>query len=62
MEEFAKMKSGDVFLRASEGDGNERTIRLGFVMIREEAQRAQLDRLGLPLHQGLRWIAEVEQM
>ena len=62
LEEFAKIKSGDVLLPAPMPDGSRRTIRLRCVTTPDEAQKVLLHRLGLILPQRLRCIDEVEQM
>jgi len=69
VEEFAKIKSGDVVLKArplsrptTVAHGSERTIRLRCVTTPDEAQKALLNRLGLTLPQRLRTINEVQQM
>jgi transposase len=62
IEEFAKIKSGDVVLPAMMADGGQRTIHLRCVTTPDEAQKVLLNRLGLTLPQRLRRIDEVEQM
>jgi transposase len=69
IEEFAKIKSGDVVLKArppgeptSVTHGSERTIRLRCVTTPDEAQKVLLNRLGLTLPQRLRTASEVERM
>ena len=62
IEEFAKIKSGDVVLPALLADGSQRTIHLRCVTTPDEAQKVLLNRLGLTLPQRLRRIDEVEQM
>lgn len=62
IEEFAKIKSGDVVLRARMVDGSHRTIRLRCVTTPDEAQKVLLNRLGLMLPQRLRRIDDMEQM
>jgi transposase len=62
IEEFAKIKSGDVVLPAQMADGSGRTIHLRCVTTPDEAQKVLLNRLGLRLPQRLRRIDEVEQM
>jgi transposase len=60
LEEFAKIKSGDVVLQAqSREDGRSRTIRLRCVPEPDAAQKVLLSRLGLNLPQRLRRIDEV---
>ena len=63
LEEFAKIKSGDVVLPArSRNDRVNKTIRLRCVTTPDEAQKVLLNRLGLSLPQRLRRIDEVVQM
>ncbi len=62
VEEFAKIKSGDVVLPARMADGSRRTIHLRCVTTPDEAQKVLLNRLGLTLPQRLRTINEAEQM
>ena len=62
VEEFAKIKSGDVVLPARRADGREQTIRLRCVTTPDEAQKVLLSRLGLTLPQRLRRIDEVAPM
>ena len=62
LEEFAKIKSGDVVLPAEMADGSRRTIHLRCVTTPDEAQKVLLNRLGLTLPQRLRRIGEVAQM
>lgn len=62
MEEFAKIKSGDVVLPARMADGSGRTIRLRCVTTPDDAQKVLLNRLGLTLPQRLRRIDEVARM
>jgi len=63
VEEFAKIKSGDVVLPTRTSDGRKgKTIRLRCVTTPDEAQKALLNRLGLALPQHLRRIDEVAQM
>jgi transposase len=62
IEEFAKIKSGDVVLPAKMADGTKRTIRLRCVTTADDAQRVLLNRLGLDLPQRLRRADEIEQM
>ena len=62
VEEFAKIKSGDVVLPARMSDGSGRAIRLRCVTTPEEAQKVLLNRLGLTLPQRLRRIDELAQM
>ncbi|MBI1827670.1 MAG: hypothetical protein HY287_07435 [Planctomycetes bacterium] len=74
VEEFAKIKSGDVVLKAryqngqeqnkvrEHNDGPEHNIRVRCVTTPDEAQKVLLQRLGLRLPQRMRTIREVEQM
>ena len=62
LEEFAKIKSGDVVLPARMADGSRQTIRLRCVTTPDDAQKVLLNRLGLTLPQRLRRIDEVAQM
>jgi len=62
IEEFAKIKSGDVVLPAKMADGSKRTIRLRCVTTPDDAQKILLNRLGLDLPQRLKRIDEIEQM
>ena len=62
IEEFAKIKSGDVVLPAQMADGSHRTIHLRCVTTPDEAQKVLLNRLGLKVPQRLRLIDEVRQM
>ena len=62
LEEFAKIKSGDVVLPARWADGRQRTICLRCVTSPDEAQKVLLNRLGLTLPQRLRRIDEVPRM
>ncbi len=62
LEEFAKIKSGDVVLPAKMADGSKRSIRLRCVTTADDAQKVLLNRLGLNLPQRLRRIDEIEQM
>jgi transposase len=63
LEEFAKIKSGDVLLPARSNKGQTRkTIRLRCVTTPDAAQKVLLNRLGLTLPQRLRRIDEVTQM
>ena len=62
MEEFARIKSGDVILPTREPDGQSgKTLRLRCVVSPDEYQRVFLSRLGLSLPQRLRWIEEEPQ-
>jgi transposase len=63
LEEFAKIKSGDVVLPARSNNCQTRkTIRLRCVTTPDAAQKVLLNRLGLTLPQRLRRIDEVIQM
>ncbi len=62
VEEFAKIKSGDVVLTARSADGRERHIRLRCVTTPDKAQKVLLHRLGLMLPQRLRCLDEVAHM
>ena len=62
LEEFAKIKSGDVVLPARGSDGRRRRIRLRCVTSPDEAQKIILNRLGLRLPLRLRRIDEIAQM
>ncbi len=63
LEEFAKIKSGDVVLPARSNNGQTRkTIRLRCVTTPDAAQKVLLNRLGLKLPQRLRRIDGVIQM
>lgn len=63
LQEFAKIKSGDVVLPACGGNAQvSKTIRLRCVTTPDEAQKLLLNRLGLTLPQRLRRIDEVIQM
>lgn len=63
LEEFAKIKSGDVVLPTRSNNGQTRkTIRLRCVTTPDAAQKVLLNRLGLILPQRLRRIDEVTQM
>ena len=56
VEEFAKIKSGDVVLKAQRADGRENHIRLRCVTPPDKAQKVLLHRLGLTLPQRLRTV------
>ncbi|TFG40874.1 MAG: IS1634 family transposase [Syntrophobacterales bacterium] len=59
LEEFARIKSGDVILPTRDGDGQPGpTLRLRCVTHPDEYQRVFLSRLGLTLPQRLRWVEE----
>lgn len=63
LEEFAKIKSGDVVLPTRTSDGQKaKTVRLRCVTAPDHAQKVLLNRLGLNLPQRLRRIDEVAQM
>jgi transposase len=63
IEEFAKIKSGDVVLPAKTSDGRKaKTVRLRCVTAPDQAQKVLLHRLGLNLPQRLRRIDEGAQM
>ncbi len=63
LEEFAKIKSGDVLLRTQAADGRPgKTVRVRCVTTPDAAQRVLLNRLGLILPQRLRHLEEVDRM
>jgi transposase len=63
LEEFTKIKSGDVVLPTRTSDGRiVKTVRLRCVTAPDQAQKVLLNRLGLNLPQRLRRIDEVTQM
>jgi transposase len=62
VEEFAKIKSGDVVLKARWTDGREHPLRVRCVTTPDKAQKVLLHRLGLTLPQRLRTVEEVEEM
>jgi len=63
VEEFAKIKSGDVVLPTRTPNGRpDKTVRLRCVTSPDEAQKVLLNRLGLTLPLRLRRIDEVAQM
>jgi len=62
VEEFAKIKGGDVVLKARWIDGREHPLRVRCVTTPDKAQKLLLHRLGLTLPQRLRTVHEVEQM
>ena len=62
IEEFAKIKSGDVVLPAHMADGSHRIIHLRCVTTPDEAQKVLLNRLGLRLPQRLRRLDKLRQM
>jgi len=63
IEEFAKIKSGDVVLPTRMPDGRSgKTLRGRCVTTPDNAQKVLLNRLGLTLPQQLRYLEEVAQM
>jgi len=63
VEEFARIKSGDVVLPTRTRDGRPgKTVRVRCVTTPDSAQKALLSRLGLTLPQRLRYLEEVAQM
>ena len=62
LEEFDKIKSGDVVLPARHADGTERTLRLRCVTTPDEPKKVLLNRLALTLPRRLRRIDEIPQM
>jgi len=62
VQEFAKIKSGDVVLPARTRDGSLKTVRLRCVTAPDGAQKVLLNRLGLRLPQRLRRIDEIAPM
>ena len=63
VEEFAKIKSGDVVLPTRTADGRAgKTVRVRCVTTPDPAQKVLLNRLGLTIPQRLRYLEEVEQM
>ncbi len=63
VEEFAKIKSGDVVLPTIHRDGRPgKTVRVRCVTTPDKAQRVLLNRLGLTLPQHLRYLEDVAQM
>jgi len=63
LEEFARIKSGDVVLATRTPDGRPgQTVRLRCVTAPDEGQKVLLSRLGLTLPQRLRRLDEVAQM
>jgi len=63
LEEFAKIKSGDVVLPTRTADGRPgKTIRVRCVTTPDKAQKVLLNRLGLTLPQRLRYLEEIPQM
>lgn len=62
VEELAKIKSGDVVLKARRSNGREHALRVRCVTTPDKPQRILLNRLGLTLPQRLRSFDEVTQM
>ncbi len=62
VEELAKIKSGDVVLKARHTDGRENGIRVRCVTTPDASQKVLLHRLGLRLPQRLRTVHEIGQM
>jgi transposase len=63
IEEFARIKSGDVVLPTRTADGQPgKTIRVRCVTTPDPAQKTLLNRLGLTVPQHLRHMEEMEQM
>jgi hypothetical protein len=63
LEEFAKIKSGDVLLRTQTGAGEPgKTVRVRCVTTPDAAQKVLLNRLGLILPQRLRYLEEADRM
>jgi transposase len=63
VEEFARIKSGDVVLPTVTRDGRPgKTVRVRCVTTPDAAQKVLLNRLGLTLPQHLRYLEEVAQM
>jgi len=63
VEEFAKIKSGDVVLPTVGRDGRPgKTVRVRCVTTPDKAQRVLLDRMGLTLPQRLRYMEDALQM
>jgi len=63
VEEFAKIKSGDIVLPTRTADGQPgKTVRVRCVTTPDPAQKVLLNRLGLNIPQRLRYLEEVEQM
>jgi len=60
LEEFARVKSGDVLLPTRDPDGRPgRTLRVRCVTAPDESQRVLLSRLGLALPERLRWQEDI---
>jgi len=63
VEEFARIKSGDVVLPTRKRDSSlGKTLRVRCVTTPDDAQRVLLNRLGLTVPQRLRYLEEVAQM
>ncbi len=63
VEEFARIKSGDVVLPTRTRDGRPgKTLRVRCVTTPDPAQKVLLNRLGLTVPQRLRYLEEVAQM
>lgn len=63
IEEFARIKSGDVVLPTRTRDGRpDKTLRIRCVTAPDAAQKVLLNRLGLTLSQRLRYLEDVVQM
>jgi len=63
VEEFARIKSGDVVLPTQMRDGRPgKTVRVRCVTTPDAAQKVLLNRLGLKLPQHLRYLEDVAQM
>jgi transposase len=63
LQEFAKIKSGDVVLPTISGDGKPgKTVRVRCVTTPDKAQKVLLNRLGLRLPQHLRYLEDVAEM
>lgn len=63
VEEFARIKSGDVVLPTRTHDGQPgKTVRVRCVTTPDPAQKVLLNRLGLTVPQHLRYLEEVAQM
>lgn len=59
--ELAKIKSGDVLLKARDADGRDHAIRLRCVTTPDQPPKVLLNRLGISLPQRLRCFDEVAQ-
>lgn len=62
LEEIAKIKSGDVVLKAQSADGRDHAIRVRCVTTPDKPQKVLLNRLGLTLPQRLRYFEEITKM